>query len=209
MTGRNIPHTKHFYSRPCGRGDRFVFFVVRIGDHFYSRPCGRGDGQPKLAFTSRTPFLLTPLREGRRAAGRTKAKARAISTHAPAGGATKLIWMLAHKIKISTHAPAGGATYCQCFHFGKYCISTHAPAGGATVEFFEVRGEFGFLLTPLREGRPRSSRTGMCLPDFYSRPCGRGDQNTPDAAPALWEISTHAPAGGATLASSSDGFENV
>ena len=105
-----------------------------------------------------------------------------------------------------------------------------------------------FLLTPLREGRPCGLRrlfvlrldfysrpcgrgdvpgTGEVLPAlyFYSRPCGRGDPaGTPDA-PQLGrlflltplregrhclvvekvcnrQISTHAPAGGATWASS-------
>ena len=76
-----------------------------------------------------------------------------------------------------------------------------------------------FLLTPLREGRPKPFAIAMLVPYFYSRPCGRGDQceGTPlffatyfysrpcgrgDEAqenskkPIL--ISTHAPAGGAT-----------
>ena len=56
-----------FYSRPCGRGDdlRPVFF--RRAKHFYSRPCGRGDLRR---------------RHDREVQGR-------ISTHAPAGGATR------------------------------------------------------------------------------------------------------------------------
>ena len=35
-------------------------------------------------------------------------------------------------------------------------------------------------------------------PHFYSRPCGRGDERRRDGEDDLWEISTHAPAGGAT-----------
>ena len=35
-----------------------------------------------------------------------------------------------------------------------------------------------FLLTPLREGRPRPSTRGFHgFSDFYSRPCGRGDRS--------------------------------
>ena len=35
--------------------------------------------------------------------------------------------------------------------------------------------------------------------DFYSRPCGRGDPALADVAGAEVDISTHAPAGGATM----------
>ena len=35
-------------------------------EHFYSRPCGRGDLDRVLAVLSKSLFLLTPLREGRR-----------------------------------------------------------------------------------------------------------------------------------------------
>ena len=80
-----------------------------------------------------------------------------------------------------------------------------------------------FLLTPLREGRPAHQCQGVpYTPYFYSRPCGRGDlpvlrlsglsfwhfYSRPcgrgDSVPQMLggdevkEISTHAPAGGAT-----------
>ena|GEM_PF-3174956 len=32
-----------------------------------------------------------------------------------------------------------------------------------------------FLLTPLREGRQKQPWSWKKIPDFYSRPCGRGD----------------------------------
>ena len=78
----------YFYSRPCGRGDVFLFSVgytklsisthapaggatrvkcngARSKQHFYSRPCGRGDLVPPPPPLPGGPFLLTPLREGR------------------------------------------------------------------------------------------------------------------------------------------------
>ena len=101
-------------------------------------------------------------------------------------------------------------------------ISTHAPAGGATSQR-RSRGirRAGFLLTPLREGRLfRVYRCPYCG-NFYSRPCGRGDNIitlsmqtgqsfllTPlregrllpgGRIPGVDHISTHAPAGGATF----------
>ena len=80
-------------------------------------------------------------------------------------------------------------------------ISTHAPAGGATQQQKSLRmHRLVFLLTPLREGRPcRASGCGILFVDFYSRPCGRGDRCAPRPGGVLDEISTHAPAGGATV----------
>ena len=59
---------------------------------------------------------------------------------------------------------------------------------------------FTFLLTPLREGR-RIPHPRMCqgVYHFYSRPCGRGDENGAESDAEAHLISTHAPAGGATL----------
>ena len=58
-------------------------------DYFYSRPCGRGDpyiyGEQLLVDV----FLLTPLREGRLLSFSTASAVSTISTHAPAGGATE------------------------------------------------------------------------------------------------------------------------
>ena len=54
-----------------------------------------------------------------------------------------------------------------------------------------------FLLTPLREGRPKPSPAEQRRKYFYSRPCGRGDRKH-RTRQAVWAISTHAPAGGAT-----------
>ena len=55
-------------------------------------------------------FLLTPLREGRHAVIDIALDGDIISTHAPAGGATKTSNTKSVSITISTHAPAGGAT---------------------------------------------------------------------------------------------------
>ena len=237
-------HDQHFYSRPCGRGDRFCEEYLKSGNaflltplregrpgspepvlplhHFYSRPCGRGDG----------------------CAPRPGGVLDEISTHAPAGGATQLGKEAAQFLGgISTHAPAGGATGNQPlshWHFlyfysrpcgrgdvtpeekgyGPYTISTHAPAGGATSTRRISSPSCSFLLTPLREGRPGRAGAGRWEADFYSRPCGRGDEHryqrhrqgrrfllTPlrEGRPPYGigflgrrHISTHAPAGGAT-----------
>ena len=121
-------------------------------------------------------FLLTPLREGRPAANYTKLTIRFISTHAPAGGATKLWPNASTRPEISTHAPAGGATGAIEGRSEICNISTHAPAGGATELTSEESASELFLLTPLREGRLERIRdAGRENIYFYSRPCGRGD----------------------------------
>ena len=144
--------------------------------YFYSRPCGRGDGQQILKVY----------------------EAKAISTHAPAGGATapvpvrspaggyfysrpcgrgdSIVLRFDLKDQISTHAPAGGATvgFTTIVHNRK--ISTHAPAGGATMIGRScAKCRASFLLTPLREGRLVPHVPGHDIRNFYSRPCGRGD----------------------------------
>ena len=145
----------NFYSRPCGRGDAARSrWLSSTSKDFYSRPCGRGD-----------PALRIPRDR------------LCISTHAPAGGATRsrppagrggnyfysrpcgrgdliVTESNASKLIISTHAPAGGATRNGCAMLLVGAISTHAPAGGAT-------WSGGSSFQKIR--------------DFYSRPCGRGD----------------------------------
>ena len=102
-----------FYSRPCGRGDlrrlihvRFVadisthapaggatfFMISQLVQrfHFYSRPCGRGDHRRNYRLlNSEVHFYSRPCGRGDSAAGIPAAFRRIISTHAPAGGATR------------------------------------------------------------------------------------------------------------------------
>ena len=78
-------------------------------------------------------------------------------------------------------------------------ISTHAPAGGATgISGHALSGQ-KFLLTPLREGRQAVPVRLSEREDFYSRPCGRGDAPNVFICVCSNPISTHAPAGGATM----------
>ena len=183
------------------------------------------------------PFLLTPLREGRpgftaifRAEAGLIHKADidiVISTHAPAGGATRRHNRNRNVAPISTHAPAGGATPQLDAASEIGIISTHAPAGGATIKtiacgtaqkvFLLTPLREGrqpslmwpvlkliFLLTPLREGRQKPYRRCPTRIYFYSRPCGRGDKLARFVRSCV-SISTHAPAGGATLVASLTG----
>ena len=111
----SIPPGGDFYSRPCGRGDTsggkrrarnqaFLLTPLREGrrsplrwpgrcsPHFYSRPCGRGDFTRSKIVNQLEQFLLTPLREGRLERQKSDITMLLISTHAPAGGATRRTW---------------------------------------------------------------------------------------------------------------------
>ena len=171
--------------------------------NFYSRPCGRGD---EADVCGRNAVI--------------------ISTHAPAGGATQArhsgrrkwyhfysrpcgrgdwrdVSRQAGFHKISTHAPAGGATQVQLYGFCRLVISTHAPAGGATlgidIHSFLMRN---FYSRPCGRGDSRRRSWPKPKRNFYSRPCGRGDPLTIADEYDQAGISTHAPAGGATIPTS-------
>ena len=124
-------------------------------------------------------FLLTPLREGR-PAGDYDAEANVLLFLLTPLREGRRVLDEVDKSRdvISTHAPAGGATQpsrAEGVRIGD--ISTHAPAGGATTS---------------------SARRRSSSPNFYSRPCGRGDGGYTDNEVEEIFISTHAPAGGAT-----------
>ena len=173
------PKRTNFYSRPCGRGDQNMVQQFRQFQQFLLTPLREGRPESTRTVVRISPFLLTPLREGRRSRPRTGTDAVFISTHAPAGGATRphrrmsisaRLFLLTplregrpvfvffggiHPPAISTHAPAGGATPLRSHRRHDAAISTHAPAGGAT---FEIVAQWS----------------------------------------SCFQISTHAPAGGAT-----------
>ncbi len=144
--------------------------------NFYSRPCGRGD--LKLARFVRSCV--------------------SISTHAPAGGATKSSAASAMSAIFLLTPLREGRQTVRDILLVSADISTHAPAGGATRSSRCRKRLNPFLLTPLREGRlgcvlvfavqehisthaPAGGATKVAVPVvlafgyFYSRPCGRGD----------------------------------
>ena len=80
---------------------------------------------------------------------------RIISTHAPAGGATCSATVAVAIVLPFLLTPLReGRHSFPVSRYSPFAISTHAPAGGATISSAPASG-------------PRSN--------FYSRPCGRGD----------------------------------
>ena len=55
----------HFYSRPCGRGDRYANLEKRDREKFLLTPLREGRQLRRETRVGVSEFLLTPLREGR------------------------------------------------------------------------------------------------------------------------------------------------
>ena len=144
---------------------------------FYSRPCGRGDQKASRR-------VIHPV---------------AISTHAPAGGATKTgIQVVVEPVRISTHAPAGGATH-RCRLRAKAVHFYSRPCGrGDSCHALISASRARFLLTPLREGRLAFAIARTVQSPFLLTPLREGRRVPVNSRYRSETISTHAPAGGAT-----------
>ena len=125
---------------------------------------------------------------------------RRISTHAPAGGATKAKKAM-DKGKDFYSRPCGRGDDLHDEGVRRLCHFYSRPCGrGDRLFVCFYNGRRRFLLTPLREGRRSSSPARQAQIYFYSRPCGRGDAGSRQMTVIFQLISTHAPAGGATFA---------
>ena len=173
-----------------------------------------------------TEFQFTPLREGRRSAGRLFCRKEEISIHAPAGGATHAQLPAPHSPENFNSRPCGRGDCRGKRPVVVLSISIHAPAGGATSLLLTGLPQVEiFQFTPLREGRRRLPAELRSCIYFNSRPCGRGDKSCAyrrngfhyfnsrpcgrgDARKggqiSGHHISIHAPAGGATQAEAED-----
>ena len=113
-------------------GQRFLVLGT-ISTH---APAGGATGAAASGFFHLLVFLLTPLREGRH---NERAERNGIKF-------------------ISTHAPAGGATRCAARDKHGQADFYSRPCGRGDLSAYRIvsRG-YGFLLTPLREGRQQFS----------------------------------------------------
>ena len=193
------PEASYFYSRPCGRGDataqESTGFWMSISTH---APAGGAtlicDGAVRSG-----KFLLTPLREGRLWAAMAVAATYFISTHAPAGGATIFCEESRRVWKNFYSRPCGRGDVIRSPELGASVISTHAPAGGATPAPPAYCSWIKrFLLTPLREGRPKTALQSPRCAIFLLTPLREGRLKAHHLYQRVFIISTHAPAGGAT-----------
>ena len=180
--GRHAEHKRdtaavYFYSRPCGRGDSLPRATPYKAFSFLLTPLREGRRIPNSEPRVRTRFLLTPLREGRPLLTGWSASIATFLLTPLREGRLGMPRAIVIPNDISTHAPAGGATPAPVPMAALGSDFYSRPCGrgdGIAPQHPCCTGVF--LLTPLREGRPRETATEH------------------DAR----AISTHAPAGGAT-----------
>ncbi len=135
-------------------------------------PCRR----PRSSFNPRA-------REGRDALGRWPPPDCAVSTHAPARGATGISGVAAPADRVSTHAPARGATGMAQSVENRLRFQPTRPRGARL-----LIDERALLLATFQPTRPRGARLAcVARHDFVG------------------EVSTHAPARGATTAADQAG----
>ena len=125
-------------------------------------------------------------------------RAKIISIHAPANGATYYNSSALDGITISIHAPANGATVTQHIHLISNVISIHAPANGATLSantfvFFRL-----FQSTLRRTERPPALRLSARIWLFQSTLRRTERPSSTVVNNGAVRISIHAPANGAT-----------
>ena len=145
--------------------------------YFYSRPCGRGDRPAAVLPPLRPRFLLTPLREGRRR-WRAASASRANFYSRPCGRGDVAALRGVINIAISTHAPAGGATKPTAEQPAVVVTFLLTPLREGRLERPERRNHLlHFYSRPCGRGDPAGAWRTAPPSYFYSRPCGRGDQD--------------------------------
>ena len=131
----------------------------------------------QLFRNSDLPFLLTPLREGRRNKRRDVCWLCDFYSR-PCGRGDKMITQARQNISIFLLTPLlEGRPHRSCTRQPNIMHFYSRPCGRGDDAGEVLRTNPGtFLLTPLREGRRMQMESRVRLAFyFYSRPCGRGD----------------------------------
>ena len=121
-----------------------------------------------------------------------------ISIHAPAKGATVVTLFLLLSLNISIHAPAKGATSDVRIKSPDAVISIHAPAKGATDYLSGIFLRPSYFNPRSREGSDHYQRTILSLSLYFNPRSREGSDHSICEFFAIWLISIHAPAKGAT-----------
>ena len=166
-------------------------------------PLREGRQNSRIRYAVASSFLLTPLREGRLVCMSDWKRFFCTFLLTPLREGRHPRLCHARLVRaISTHAPAGGATYFRLTDDqAKKLISTHAPAGGATERALqEAEGKSYFYSRPCGRG-DRRIRTIFVFSCISTHAPAGGATRYPVTASVSELISTHAPAGGATILS--------
>ena len=150
---------------PAGGATQAGSLMTHSAKRFLLTPLREGRRRRMRRNEHQDRFLLTPLREGRPVGRRGSAANHEHFYSRPCGrGDEKQVNESLTKIAISTHAPAGGAT------FDEFSVSDDARRQFLLTPLREGRhvlpakwdGDTVFLLTPLREGRRSPAGSRRC-----------------------------------------------
>ena len=147
-------------------------------------------------------FQSTLPRRERRSWMRSQIRVCIISIHAPAKGATQIIWNYWKIYSISIHAPAKGATFLFRYRALGDAISIHAPAKGATHQQRYVVTQLSYFNPRSREGSDSDTDSIHMLDDDFNPRSREGSDKDVNRLETLITISIHAPAKGATFTGS-------
>ena len=209
--------TRFQFTRP--RGARRFLRVLRSGRRSFNSRAHGGRDAPRRSPRPPSGGFNSRAHGGRDARPAGRAAGRAVSIHAPTGGATRIT---ARNPPVpSFNSRAHGGRDCtarssrrrsrrfnsrahggrdQCFrcHPETFGVSIHAPTGGATKvrQLAVIAGKFQF--TRPRGARPQARSTGVPRSRFNSRAHGGRDMTRTTRRSPRW-VSIHAPTGGATV----------
>ena len=145
----------NFYSRPRVGGDIELINTIESVNYFYSRPRVGGDSDFSRDDFLGMIFLLTPPRGGRQSKHGTGGLTMAISTHAPAWGATELITSTINRSTNFYSRPRVGGDLFVMLPLPLFLlIFLLTPPRGGRRQWPQSSGSWAaFLLTPPRGGR--------------------------------------------------------
>ncbi len=124
-------------------------------------------------------FQSTPLREGRQIKMINALAMAMVSIHAPARGATILIFAIfAYFIGFNPRPCARGDTETAVLRLKNALFQSTPLREGRLCSPWNNTGLDKFQSTPLREGRRRAQGYDRCVRCFNPRPCARGDKKS-------------------------------
>ena len=165
----------HFNPRPCTRSDCLIS-GGRSSPPISTHAPARGATGRQFRHIGKVIFQPTPLHE-ERPAGMSSVRHPAYFNPRPCTRSDSGVFQEDEIIAISTHAPARGATWAQSPLGAQSTISTHAPARGATRERTRIALGSLFQPTPLHEERRLVSGASRQSRNFNPRPCTRSDRS--------------------------------
>ena len=118
----------------------------------------------------------------------------------PRGARPPLFARAVNRIAVSTHAPARGATNLLGFRTDKDDVSTHAPARGATLLLHSALRRSLSFNSRAREGRDSITPCTQSSVTVSTHAPARGATSFRNRFCGKHYVSTHAPARGATIA---------